>query len=61
MTPVPDWAQTMIFALIAFVAMMGGTLLWRDYSLEGAFGIAATAAVLVVVFELVWRRVRAGS
>lgn len=61
MIPVPGWAQTTISGFVLFVAMMGGALLWQNASFERAFGIAATAAVLVVVFELIVKRVRAGS
>lgn len=61
MTPIPGWAQALVSGLILFVALMVGQVLWRDYSFARAFGIAVTAAVVVVAFELIVLKVRAGS
>jgi hypothetical protein len=61
MTPIPGWAQAVASGAILFVALMAGGLLWRDYSFARALGIAATAALVVVTFQLILQRVRAGS
>jgi hypothetical protein len=61
MASIPGWAQALISGAILFAVLMAAGLLWQDYALGRAFGIAATAAVLVVAFQLIVQRVRAGS